>query len=484
MFRCREVFPEFTTADGTQVNRANVLSVDFSVDCDSTLHAVHEFVASVFIAIAVALPAVVIWRVRGLSRDDGEGAESDNCMISHRVATELGVSMEGTQEAITGLCTARSFSFMTAGLASQFLWWESVDMLRKLSIVGAGTLIGTGNSNLQLFMVQLLACVWLIVQVRVRPYRLAEVRCSVRAQRSRTRSRRRHLVHLRVTVTTPTRAFATAMRQDNALKTVCDLATIVTCACQLAHGWAVGGLVYEVAFMVAMVVVLISCTLAVIVKVCRLMVHTAPLLCWPYAVLKLVDGTRGLASPGRVDTAPAHMQEEQLALSKYCAMGVVSAREEALLLSYFERVRVSEGKRQQMFEEKGGVPWIFVSTPEHIPDGDGGNEQVMEYIQGICRERPWQFKQAFDWASSGNSYPADNAAWDEIGPAKKAWFKATKKGDKDGASDIIKHKIAPLFLGMDWCSAWAVTCVALRAAHEFNVCYTLTQYVVDTASNP
>ena len=142
-------------------------------------------------------------------------------------------------------------------------------------------------------------------------------------------------------------------------------------------------------------------------------------------------------------------------MNKYCAIGAVNGREEELLRNYFERVRVSEGRRQQMFQEEGGVPWVFVSTPERIPDGHGGHEQVMEFIQGVCQRRPWQFKQAFDWASSGNSYPADNAAWDEIGPAKKAWFKAIETGDKDGASNIIKHKIAPVFLGMDWFHARA-----------------------------
>ena len=100
-------------------------------------------------------------------------------------------------------------------------------------------------------------------------------------------------------------------------------------------------------------------------------------------------------------------------MKKYCAVGVVNGCEEDLLRNYFERVRVSEALKMQEFQEfqaleaqvfqdEGGVPWVFVSTPERIPDGHGGYEQVMEFIQGICQERPWQFKQAFDWASSGN----------------------------------------------------------------------------------
>ena len=113
---------------------------------------------------------------------------------------------------------------------------------------------------------------------------------------------------------------------------------------------------------------------------------------------------------------------------KYRSVGTVGAHEEALLRSYFERVRVSEGKRQQVFE-RGGVPWVFVSTPERIPDGCGGEEQVMEFIQGICEESPWQFKQAFDWAGSGNSYPADAAAWARMKPDMAAWHEAMGAGD-------------------------------------------------------
>ena len=129
-------------------------------------------------------------------------------------------------------------------------------------------------------------------------------------------------------------------------------------------------------------------TIALGVKACRLMVHAGSARRAPHAVLACVDGTPDLAAPGGSNAAPEHLQEEQSAMNKYCAIGVVNGREEELLRNYFERVRVSEGRRQQMFQEEGGVPWVFVSTPERIPDGHGGHEQVMEFIQGICRELP------------------------------------------------------------------------------------------------
>ena len=113
------------------------------------------------------------------------------------------------------------------------------------------------------------------------------------------------------------------------------------------------------------------------------------------------------------------------------------------------------------------MPWVFVSTPERIPDGHGGYEQVMEFIQNICQKRPWQFKQAFDWASSGNSYPADNAAWDEMKPDMKSWHNATSAGNQDEASEVVKLKIAPVFLGLDWFQTWAITaCMILCSRHR------------------
>ena len=340
------------------------------------------------------------------------------------MAAELGVRVEDAQEAISNLVTGRDFSFMTAGLSSQYLWWEAVDMLRKLSIVGTGTLLpallGDASPAMRVVLVLLVSMVWLVVQVRVQPYRLGE---------------------------------------DNVLKTACDLVIVTVCALELAYNWAgsenLDADMYAVLFVTAMVGVLASCTFALGVKICRLMVHTGSTSHAPHAVLALMDGAPDIGAPGGADAAPEHLQEEKRAMSKFCAMGVVSGREEKQLRSYFERVRISEGKRQQMFKEGGGAPWVFVSTPERIPDGRGGHDQVMEFIQGICRERPWQFKQAFDWASSGNSYPADSAAWADMKPDMTAWFKAIKTGDEDGAFDNIKHNIAPVFLGLDWCSAWA-----------------------------
>ena len=125
--------------------------------------------------------------------------------------------------------------------------------------------------------------------------------------------------------------FATA--QDNALKTVCDLATIVTCACQLAYDRPGAGSdgTYEAAFAAAMVVVLVACILAVLVKICRLMVHGDTHSSWAHTVLAFVDATPSyhpVADTNEAESKSTYLHDLQRAMRKFCAVGVASARDQ------------------------------------------------------------------------------------------------------------------------------------------------------------
>ena len=91
---------------------------------------------------------------------------------------------------------------------------------------------------------------------------------------------------------------APALLQDNVLKTACDLVIVMVCALELAYtsaggkdGDSAGS--YTVFFAVAMVGVLASCAFALVVKICRLMVHTGSTSCAPHAA-RVLNTTRGL----------------------------------------------------------------------------------------------------------------------------------------------------------------------------------------------
>ena len=49
------------------------------------------------------------------------------------------------------------FSFLTGGFKPGYLWWEGVDMLRKLCIVGLGVLFDKGTT-MQAFFVRSSEC--------------------------------------------------------------------------------------------------------------------------------------------------------------------------------------------------------------------------------------------------------------------------------------------------------------------------------------
>ena len=282
--------------------------------------------------------------------------------------------------------------------------WEAVDMLRKFTIVAVGSILN--DPTTQAVMVIQITAVWLCVQCIVQPYRFKE---------------------------------------DNVLKMACDLAIVMACACELAVHWgSTNESTDDANYFMAMVwLVALLCVLAVFVKVCRVLFQLYDTLRFAQVVLNIVDGAGHSSS--RAEIVPKGLEEEFHAIHKYRAVGVASERHQGLLRAYFERVRVSEKRRQQMFQHSG-VPWAFVSSPEFLHTG----EPVMAYIETICQESPWQFKQAFDWASSGNCYPNDNPAWTRMGPAMAAWGEAIKAQDGELANKSVKYQIAPTFLNLDW----------------------------------
>ena len=67
----------------------------------------------------------------------------------------------------------KRFSFLVSGYRPTHAWWEAVDMLRKLTMVGLAAAFGKGT-DAQLFFVAWLTVAWLSVQCKESPYFFAE----------------------------------------------------------------------------------------------------------------------------------------------------------------------------------------------------------------------------------------------------------------------------------------------------------------------
>ena len=126
----------------------SVLEADDRVLCQDSNHAIYQYASIIFIgAVAVGVPlgvAVLLFReYRRLS------AVSQSLKV--RVSDAFGISIEEAGPAVHDVTMGSAYGFLVDAFKPQFYMSESVDMLRKLCLVGLVVLFDRGS------VVQLLA---------------------------------------------------------------------------------------------------------------------------------------------------------------------------------------------------------------------------------------------------------------------------------------------------------------------------------------
>ena len=148
----------------------SVLTSDYSVVCQDSQHRAFQFVGLiviVFFAIGVPVGTLVLM-VRRMT--EYRSQNSGDRFIARRVADELGVSDESAMDAIRDVSMGRQYSFLLSSFKPRFYYWEAVDMLRKLSIVGLLVMVGEG-SLAQLFCGSAISFFFFALHVKLQPYR-------------------------------------------------------------------------------------------------------------------------------------------------------------------------------------------------------------------------------------------------------------------------------------------------------------------------
>jgi len=166
---CNESFSIFAcrTLDGD----VSLLRSDYRVSCTDSEHSVFTTVAAVVIAVfAIGAPFAMIARmVRRMSESDNESAR----FVSRRVADELKIDDKVATDAIRDVQTGREASFLVNAYKSRYFYWEGVDMVRKLLLVGMLLVVGRGTAA-QLFLGILISCTSLVAQFQLQPYKHRE----------------------------------------------------------------------------------------------------------------------------------------------------------------------------------------------------------------------------------------------------------------------------------------------------------------------
>ena len=145
-----------------------VLRMDYRVDCQSPTHQQARIVAGLMIVVfAFGIPiSMGILMVRRM-REYSSSAGSDRFM-ARRVADELKITDVEAADAIRDVSTGREYSFLVNAYKPRYYFWEGVDMVRKLVLVGFLVLVGRG-SVFQLFVAVLVSCMSLVLQVHLAP---------------------------------------------------------------------------------------------------------------------------------------------------------------------------------------------------------------------------------------------------------------------------------------------------------------------------
>eukprot|EP01047_Picozoa_sp_COSAG01_P022312 COSAG01_NODE_1320_length_10740_cov_34.039094_2_plen_1697_part_00 len=165
---CNTAFSAFICDDVD--GSTSVLVADDRVLCEDDGHEVLQVASLIVIAIVgfgvpfIAL--VVLWKVNRERRS----RQVDHLLLS-KLGEELCIGNLSAKNFVADLKLGSKYGFLTDAYKSQYYMWESVDMFRKLSLVGVVLLFERGTPG-QSIVALVIVMVFILSQVSFAPYRM------------------------------------------------------------------------------------------------------------------------------------------------------------------------------------------------------------------------------------------------------------------------------------------------------------------------
>ena len=150
----------------------SVLEADDRVLCQDSDHAIYQYASILFIgAVSVGVPlGVAILLFREYRR-----LPSVSQSLKVRVSDAFGISIEEAGPAVHDVTMGSAYGFLVDAFKPQFYLSESVDMLRKLCLVGLVVLFDRG-SVVQLLATLCISIAFMFWHVKAWPYKIDLVR--------------------------------------------------------------------------------------------------------------------------------------------------------------------------------------------------------------------------------------------------------------------------------------------------------------------
>ena len=152
----------------------SVLDADDNVFCEDPSHRALQAVSGIVVAlVAIGLPLFMGYVLISAARKYQRESAQPNKEMAKRMATELGVEVKTAEYVIRDVTIGRSYSFIMDAFNPDYIYWESLDMLRKLALVGLVLMVGRG-SVAQLSAAIILSFGFFALQMYTWPYKIPQ----------------------------------------------------------------------------------------------------------------------------------------------------------------------------------------------------------------------------------------------------------------------------------------------------------------------
>jgi ABC-type branched-subunit amino acid transport system substrate-binding protein len=153
---------------------SSVLDVDDSVTCEDGSHITMQILSYiVIVVVAVGLPVALLYVLLRKIKTYEKESQGTNYDTAKRIAVELDVDVQAAQFVIRDITIGRDYSFVMDAFKPQYIYWEAMDMFRKLALVGLVLVVGRGTVA-QLSTAIVLAFTFFAIHVKTWPYKIQQ----------------------------------------------------------------------------------------------------------------------------------------------------------------------------------------------------------------------------------------------------------------------------------------------------------------------
>ena len=147
----------------------SVLVADDRVACESSVHVTFQWLSLlVLIVIALGVPVatmIILYRER-------KAQPAVNKSLKLRTAEALAITPEQAEFAVNDIRLGSSYGFLVDAFRPKYFYWESMDMLRKLALLGLVLLFERGSVN-QIAVSLVISFFFMAAHLQAQPYKLA-----------------------------------------------------------------------------------------------------------------------------------------------------------------------------------------------------------------------------------------------------------------------------------------------------------------------